>query len=307
MYKAVITSVITAVAALAVSYFVSPFFTHPLRLWFLATALLIFLISFCIEISTMRKTKEIVLYCLGYAILVNSAYWQTDIKVISLSVLASFLGLLFGAIAGQKYAENSIRVRFAPFSRRIISQMLTGLVVSFVLVSIPTVDTTTPFISQEQFTKVLSGSSVFFSWFGHAQSVDDFLASKFQYLVKAQLSANPKFQILPDSVKDQLVQKALEQSLKSQGETEITPAAFQRVFAKTLYTFIVATLTRWKESFGEVFPLFWGVLIFLIIRSTLWIYQLAVGVISFALFELLLAFGFVKIGTTSVTKEIVEF
>ncbi len=306
-YKRLILRVVAGLCALGVSFSVSYFQVYGGKVWVVGVLLAIFLCALALEAATLQTKRQAVVVAGVNACLLHAGFFMVSVSVLALSVCATWFFLLIGLLIGRNRMANSLTVSFSSVAAATIAHSATAATLAFVLVTAPSVSSESLIVSQEQFSRLFSGSSQILGWFGKSEAVQNFFVDKFQLIIKAQLAANPKFQILPESVKDQLVQKALEQSLASQGEREITPAAFERVFSKTLYTFLSSTLQKWRQDFGDAFPVYWGIVAFLVIRSVLWLYQLVVVWVSVGLFELLLAFGFVSIGTTSVTKEVVEF
>lgn len=303
-----LTATLTFLSSFFIFYLSSPLFSGSARFWLIFGSLVVFCGGISLHAATIRTISA---WCVVLFGIIFSAHLPYIFSAPAFSLLSSSASLIFflfvALYTSRQYIANSVSIRFFSVARIVVSRSFTGLALAFVLLTIPSIVSPSVLVSQEQFTRFVSGSSVFFEWIGGGKILDQWLVHSFQNIVRSQLSANPKFQSLPDSAKYTLVQNALEQAVRSQGEERITPGAFERIFARTFYSFLSDTLARWQRDFADAFPVFWGIIAFLVIRSILWLFQFPVIFCCGLFFELLRAFSFVTITTTTIPKERVEF
>jgi hypothetical protein len=170
-----------------------------------------------------------------------------------------------------------------------------------------------PVVSEQQFQTFLNGASGFLNGFSGPKGSDlgNFLEKQLENVVRSQLEKNPQWGKLTDRQKNELVAQAMKNILRSQSnEASLTSgnsATTEKIVGGWLYTLINTTLTSWKERFGTLFYIGWGVVLFFAARSAAWIASIAILIVGYLLYEFLIAIDVLTIKPKPETREIVEF
>lgn len=222
---------------------------------------------------------------------------------------ATFFCFLFFAaaeLALRAAKKSHLTVRFFTFGDALVSKYTTGLVLASVVFIVSQNAISPVLISQSQFESFISRSAgVFDNVATGGMTLEGFLASKFESLVRRQLSQDSRFQALPTGVQDQLIKRAMTDALKTDGEAGQGTSIVQ-AFGGKLYSFLVSVTENWRQRLGVFFAILWGFGIFIVIRSIFWIFSYAVIIVAYVLYQFLLAVGVIRLREVAQTQEIIE-
>ncbi|GEM_PF-4087709 len=296
--KLTIFSVIAIIAALFFGYTAqifsvdsssanSNFFSIATILW----VLIVFLQ--CLFVSDTRIASSVFLLEV-IALLVPFFGKITKPLLIGASLLYFFL--LVGYFRGRAEIKNSLQIRFFRIGQRVVSAVMTGLAFIVALEIVSILITSGFSLPKQVFNILLFGSEPvvqrFIPGFGLDKSSDDVLRSFVASRAPTGASAD--------------VIAGLTKEVKTQLENVIGgPVLTSETVRDLLYRISVKNLNRLHGSFKEIVIALSGLLVFSLLKGILFFVGWFVVLLTFAAYQLLLAFNFVYIAYEPINKEVI--
>jgi hypothetical protein len=234
-------------------------------------------------------------------------FYDLDNKILLLTAGSLVVFNLWGDIIGHSELDNCLEIRFFKTATPALQKLTTAISLSLLVLYLPQINGSNLFVSQQTFQS-------FYDWV--ADSVNSFypeinFSSSFgsfaQSLVKSELQNNKDFKNLPPGEQGSVIQQSVNKVADSFSKTLGTPVSSDEPLSQVFYNFIVKTMGDLRERFQSWFLVGWLLVVFLIIRGLGTIFYWIIALLSFVVYQLLMAFGFIHILGESRTHEIIEF
>ncbi len=215
--------------------------------------------------------------------------------------------MLWGELQSRREMENGLEVQFFKIARYQLNKGITALVLFGVLSYLP-------LYSQE---KIFLPENVFSSVYGWAAGVvngmypelkltgnfNNFIGSITDLKVKASYD----FEGLPDDAQKLILQELNTQTIKAIKDRINIDLSEDQPMHQIFYNYLKGVVKNWEGKFGEKFLAAWAVVVFFIMRSFGFILYLILSIISFFIYQILLATNFIHIVGESRIHEKLEY
>lgn len=307
-WKALILDCLSVASALFFGYSYFRYLTDGFSLWFTGSALLIFSILSVLQVFLTKEVKQRSLIILAESfVMVVPFIFYDDWHVPLIAGLVVFIALLWGYLGSKAEAENEVEIHFFKTTRNVLGKVTTAAILFFLIVYAPQAQGQGIFIPRSSFrtlfTWTASSLRSFYPGVAFGGTFGDFASS----FVKAELSNNPTFNTLDPAAQTVAVDQGAKQLSGSVKQaTGIAPLPNEPV-SDVAYDYTVAMLANWKNQFKDQFLIVWVIALFLIFRTIGFIFVWIMQLISLAVYELLIASGFMHIDGIPQTKEVVKY
>jgi hypothetical protein len=225
-----------------------------------------------------------------------------------------FLGLVFiifrlwGEIQTNLEIKNSIEIKFFRSTKFVFSKSISAIIlilVSFYIVNISEPESFLPYNVFDGFwNEIVFVYQKIYPDININGSINDFSKSFVFY----EFKNNPDFKNLFLDEKEKIVQDGAsemnKQILKFLSKETID---FNQEFKKTIYEFIFNGINNYYNKFGIYFVIFWGLIMFLILKSAFFILRPVFNIFLFMIFHSLIVLNVIKIFGETRTKEVLGF
>jgi len=207
-----------------------------------------------------------------------------------------FLFLISGLFAGRNELENSLEIKFWTICKKVMPKAIAGMAMfaGVIYGSFIDVNSKEFFISRQAFDAVVSPITDSSLIQGLIPGID--LSGSAEQTLRAmaanEIQNNPQLKNLPDAIKQQLQDKAVQEFQKQVSNSAGSPLNFQGKLSDTLYDFLVVKFYALPENIISSTPALVAIFIFLVIISLVWPIRLVSAAITFLVYEVLLALGF---------------
>lgn len=229
--------------------------------------------------------------------------------IFGLAFFAAFLLFIFGNYGGYAELQNSLKVKFWRVSRAVLPTAILGLIIFGTAVyagnfSGPSADKF--FVSEQAFEKIITVSAApfiqkFFPEFGLSLSVQDLIAK----MAENQVERNPRFKILPNSLKKQLVNQATAEFKERTLELAGSPVDFQKNPGRAIYGVLVFQFNQLTSRAKTIVVAIVAALLFLTAIGFAWPIRILMTIGALVIYETFLALGFAMVALEGRNREIV--
>lgn len=307
-WKSTALDLLSLLSALATGYTYYFYITTGLSPWYLFGAFLAFAACSSLQVFLAPKSWRRVIVIVGEALCLTIwFYFFESWQAVAIAGGTLFVLLQWGYFSSRSDMKNSVEVRFFGVTSAVLGKVVTGLLLFAIIVYAPQAEGQRAFVPRQNFQAFFSWSVGYIENFYPAFDLTTTFGSFAESVAKSQVKGNASFENLSPTQQsaaiDQMVQ-SLADSVKT--ATGVAPAASQAL-SDVAYDYIVATINGWRAQFGGQFMLVWGIALFLALRTVgvflVWIAQF----VSLVFYELLLALGFMHIGESTQTQEVVQY
>ncbi|HVO28367.1 MAG TPA: hypothetical protein VMT81_00055 [Candidatus Paceibacterota bacterium] len=309
-WRSVVLDVLAVLFAGLFGYEFSRYLASDLPFWFPLGALLLWGAVSAIEGFLQKSySRRFLIIILESAALIGWFYadgWQA----LAIAWLAAIGFLLWGYHSARREMQNMIEIHFFGTSRKAIGSVVTAAVVFMIVMyaALPA-NNGTFFIAE-------NGFNLFFTWgTGLVQefypavplsgSVSDFSAA----IAKLELQDNPAFQNLTSAEQSTALGQASNQVMAalSDGSSTAVAVSPSEPLNNAFYQYLASLAGQLQEKFTALYYVFWGLTLFIIVRTAGVVAVWAGQFLTLIVYEILLSSGFMKISEGPATKEIIEY
>ncbi len=306
-YKSIILDIVSMLSAFALGYSYHQYLTAGLAIWYVVGALFVFGIFSTMQaflcVKVMRRA--FVIFC--EVIMLDFFFYVLDWRFLLASGVCAFIFFFWGYLGSRSEIDYGVEVRPFRASKSVMSSVTTGALLFMVVIYIPLWNQDSIFVSQESFNGFFDLGMNAVGTFIPNLSLSGSLGSFANSLVRLQLQSDNSFSSLSPDVQGMLVSQAATGLIDGLSKNIGIKIRQSDNISTVAYQYIVKMLNGWKNSLQGAFFVGWSVVVFFIARSFgvffVWIDQF----LFFIVYEILLAFRFMKVKEKPWEKEVVEY
>ncbi len=216
--------------------------------------------------------------------------------MVGIGAVLGFLIFISGIYAGRNELENALEIKFWKISKKVLPKVIAGIAifVGVICASFINMDSKEFFIPRDAFNAVVSPITdsglleKIIPGFNLTGSTEEMVRS----IAVREIENNPQLKLLPDSIKEELLGKAVQEVKNQTASMAGTQLNFQSKLSDTIYDFLAIKFYSLPENILNSTPILVAIFIFLTIISFVWPIRLIVAFVSLLLYETLLALGF---------------
>lgn len=283
---------------------------------FLVAAAIVFLIVFFLQIFFIKTSRWMNLFVSCEVLGLAVGFYDKISSTLLLVVLAVFLILLWANYSGRREFQNTLKIRFFQISKVVFPKAIMGLAlfasVAYYdlsgLGNLASGDKNQEFfISQPAFEKIVLPTAGIVNKLNIFPEIDFSLPIEdlVKDMAKKQIEENSQFKMLPQAMKNQLIVQAAKEIETRISDFFGVPIKSKSTVSQTLYKAMVDKFSNLPQNIKSVILMGIAALIFLTIEGIAWPIRLAVSVLAWLVYEILLAAGFATIVLESKSREMV--
>lgn len=308
-YKSIVLDVISIVLALGFGYAYYSYLTASISPWWVFGVGLAFgTISVLQAVLTKHYTRRALILLAEAIGFIAFFFRYDDWRVVLLTGTVLFVVLSVGYLRSHSVLENSVEMPFFRGTHDCLAAVTTALLLFMILVYAPQAQGQGVFVPQQSFNTFFTWMSGFLNNFYPNVPFNSSFGDFSESLAKMELQNNPTFNTLSPQAQNQAVAQASSQI--TQGVSQFagikTPQPTAQM-SDVVYGSIVSVLGTWQSHLQDKFIIAWVVVLFLILRTFgiifVWIAQL----LTLVIYEMLIASGFMHVGESTQTREVVEY
>ena len=311
-YKALIFDTLEILSAIGFSYFGLNYLNNlnnknSFWLFLLFLGLFLMFIVFNSALNSNWRKRILVIF------LETIGFFYFFFNVFNLNVIL-FLGLVFiifrlwGEIQTNLEIKNSLEIKFFRSTKLVFSKSISAIILILVSFYIVNISGTENFLPYNVFNAFWEEIAFIYQKIYPDININGSLNDFSKSLVFYEFKNNPDFKNLFLDGQEKAVQNGTsemnKQILKFLGKETID---FNQEFKKTIYEFILNGINNYYNKFGIYFVVFWGLIIFLILKSAFFILRPVFNIFLFIIFHSLIVLNVIKIQGETRTKEVLGF
>ncbi len=269
----------------------------------LATAML-FLIVFFLQSLFIKQFRTLTLIlaveCLS---LVIGFYDKILMPAVWGSVAFAFLAMLLANYSAKKEINNTLKMSFKKIGKIVLPKAIASLALFSSVVYVATTEGDA-LISRMGFEKMMMPSfslvQRFYPEFNFSLTLNEFFA----FLASESANKIPQFEILPKSVKAQLINQSAKE-FQGRFEEFMGPVNSKLKITDAIYEALMGKFRRANEKTQSLVLLGIAFFIFLFLESLARPFRLIVTFLTYIIYEILLALGFAKVESEGTSREII--
>ncbi len=223
-------------------------------------------------------------------------FYDRLLIMVSVGAILGFLFFISGIYAGRNELENALEIKFWKISKKVLPKVIAGIAifVGVICASFINMDSKEFFIPRDAFNAVVSPITdsglleKIIPGFNLTGSTEEMVRS----IAVREIENNPQLKLLPDSIKEELLGKAVQEVKNQTASMAGTQLNFQSKLSDTIYDFLAIKFYSLPENILNSTPILVAIFIFLTIISFVWPIRLIAAFVSLLLYETLLALGF---------------
>ena len=306
-YKQIALDLLAVLAAAGVGYSYDAYLQGGLSVGIFLAALAILAILSVLQTFLSKNLGRRFLVLILGALAFLLFFWGYNIGILVTAAFILVLLPFWGEVSGKRELDNALEIKFFKAARPVLSKLTTALILVFIVLYIPLWSPSSVFVSREAF-------GGFFDWFSNV--VGSFypeirLNATFSELTRGlanlQLQRDPEFVRLSAQEQSLVLTQTANQVVANLSKSLDAEIRQGDLVSKTLYDFIIQLFEGWQERFGVLFFAVWGIAVFLVLRSFGSLFYWLVGIITFIVYQIMLASGSIRIAGETRTHEVVEW
>jgi hypothetical protein len=308
-YKALIFDALEILSAIGFSYFGLNYLNNKNSLWlfllFLGLFLMFIVFNSALNNNWRKRISVIFLETIGI--------FYFFFNVFNLNVIL-FLGLVFiifrlwGEIQTNLEIKNSLEIKFFRSTKPVFSKSVSVIILVFISFYIVNISGPESFLPHNVFDGFWNQMVFVYQKIYPDININGSLNDFSKSLVFYEFKNNPDFKNLFLDEQEKAVQNGVseinKQILNFLGKETID---FNQEFKKTIYEFILKGINNYYNKFRIYFVVFWGLIIFLILKSAFFILRPVFNIFLFIIFHSLIVLNVIKIFGETRTKEVLGF
>lgn len=230
-------------------------------------------------------------------------FLQEEIFYLAVAGGIFLLFSLWGEILSRSEIRNCVEIKFLKSIFPVLNKTTTALAFIIIIFYLPHWDSKNIFISKPAFGGVFAFSTGFIHDFYPEINFDSSVNDLARQITLYELTGTHPYEDLPAVAKLTLVNQILVQTQEQLKKFLGSNLTGNESLADVSYTLVLKSLLSWREQFGGWFIAAWLAVLFLLARSFGGIIILFSALISFLVYQLLIAFNFIAIRGESIVKE----
>ncbi len=213
-----------------------------------------------------------------------------------------FVFSVWGDEAARREMSERLRIHLLPVVRLKTGRAFTGYLIGGIILSVPFWPASGMPLGQDQFRSFYQGTVGLVGGLYPEVKLNSTVSELAQSLVRKEAAGS--FADLPPNVQDQEVRNAADTMVTQAAKSLNLDITGNESVSDAFYSYLTATISGWKNSFGSSFTVIWAIALFIFLRGLGAILVWVSMFLTIGLFELLSAFGiFATVGEASM-KEI---
>ncbi len=306
-YKPLAMDLLTVASAFSVGYLYRQFLVGAVNYALLLLGVTVFSV---LSVLSMLLTKELA-HRLWIIILEVVAllglFYTYNLKILGIVAALTFLLMFCGDVFGRRELDNVLEISFFRTTRPVLKKLTTALLLMFVILYLPQLNENTMFVSEANFQKfydwVAASVANFYPEINPSTSFEKFAEG----IARVELKNNPTFENLAAADQDSAIVQTAGDLVKNLGKSLGVTITGDELTSDVLYNVIIKFLNSWRDRFGSFFDIGWVLVVFIVLRILGVIFYLIVGLISFLVYEMLLASNFMHVLGETRTHEVLEY
>ena len=306
-YKPIIFDALTVLSALGAGYAYLRYLAGSMSLPILLAVLAGYMVLSTLQMFFMQSFGHRALVLLLEIVAFLGFFYQTSLKYLGIAAGLMAIFSLWGYLHGTSELANGLEIKFFKAAVLFLKKSTTAILFVLIVLYLPRVNDTHIFVSQQNFQAFYDWASGFFSTAYPQISIDSTFDNFAQSIALMKLKNNPEYTSLsPTNQAAQFTQASAQVSSELATNLGVTVAPGEST-SQVFYDFIVTQLGSWKDKLQGWFLLVWALFVFFILRMIGFVFYLIVSLITFIIYQILLAAGFVHIIGESRTHETVVY
>lgn len=307
LIKIVILGVLGTISAFLAGYAALLYIDSPVsvqHLWFTVGATSAFLALYCLLVFFVKGLEKVVVLDVFFTVAFVAPFYESMSGLFLLGIVLAAACLMWGNVAGARELRDRNKIHFFAPSRRALGKAGTGLALFFTILYF-VMQGTGAIISRAFFDQLLlSGSGIVQSFVPGVSPADTFEQAATSVLMN-QLNTAPEFAGLTPQMKREVLAKSLaEFQAKASGYLGISVNPKEKI-TDILYAALESRLGGLGEPVRRLVVIALAALIFFTLRGIVAIVAWLALVLSFIIYEVLLALGFATVVLESTSREII--
>ena len=306
-YKSIILDVLSIVSAFSVGYAYRQYLAVGMSPLAVVGTFLIFGVLSALQALLCKSAGRRAFIVLCEVAMFGLFFYALDWRFLLAAVACAFLLFFFGYLGSRSEIEYGMEIRLFRTTKRVIGKVMTGTIIFMIVIYIPLWNQNSVFIPQKSFDAFFDWGAGVINIFSPKISLSGSLGNFVNDIARVQLENAASFQELSLKNQNTLVTQGAASIIDNISKSTGIAVQPQDTLSATAYRFIIKTLGGWENRFQGMFFAVWGVVLFFVARSVgiivVWIDQF----LFFFVYEILLAFRFMRVKEESRTKEIVEY
>ncbi|MFH0891103.1 MAG: hypothetical protein V1856_03660 [Candidatus Liptonbacteria bacterium] len=277
-------------------------------IWYaMVIAALLLMVSLFDTLLTKSFGRRVVIV-LAEVIVMSLWFIKSGVFNFTVSVAAATaFFMLWGELQSRREMNNGLEMQFFKISKYQINKGITALILFVVLSYLPLYSYDRIFLSENVFASVYGwAASVVKGMYPELEltsSLNEFVGS----ITNLKAREDPEFESLPANAQKLILGQLNSQTIEFiKGKININISETQPMHL-IFYNYLQNMVQNWERQFGDRFLATWAIIVFFILRSLGFILYLAVSILSFFVYQILLATDFIKIVGESCTHETLEY
>ena len=272
--------------------------------FFTLAAATFFLTVFFLQALFIKQFRTLALIlmaeCLG---LVAGFYDKILMPAVWGSVAFAFLAMLLANYNARKEINNALKMSFRKIGRTVLPKAIASLALFSSVVYVATMEGDA-LISRIGFERMMMPSFTlvqkFYPEFDFSLTLNEFFA----FLAGESASKIPQFEILPKSVKAQLINQSAKE-FQGRFEEFMGPVNSKLKITDAIYESLMGKFRQANEKTQSLVLMGIAFFIFLFLESLARPFRLMITFLTYIIYEILLALGFAKVELEGTNREII--
>lgn len=294
-------------SALAAGYAYSIYLNSALSLPALLAALGVFSVFATLQIFFTKELGRRFLVVILETIAFLAPFYEYDFRLLGAAAVTILIFYFWGTVSARKELENGLKIKFFRASRALLGKLVTALTLALVILYLQNWDQKDLFVSEKTFQSFFAWSADFSGKLYPELTLNSSFDKFAESVTKTQLREDPAFQALTPAAQKTALEQAARQASKGFAEKLGVVVLPDESLGSVVYDVILNTLGGWRDKFQGIFTALWIIAVFLILKGIGSIFSFLVGLVSFLIYQILLASDFAHVAGEAVTKEVIEF
>lgn len=213
----------------------------------------------------------------------------------------------WGEMLSQSELKNGLEIKFFKTARQTIGKFVTAALLVMIILYLPQWKAEDIFFSEKGFKSLFGWAAGVAGNFYPELNFNSTVGDLAESVARFQLRGSRMWATLPPSAQEQAIKAATSQVIGSLGGSLGVAISAKESVSQFFYDLILKTLNRWHVRYGSWFLFVWALTVFFATRALGVIFGWLVSFVAFAVYQLLLAFGVIRISLESRAKETVDF
>lgn len=306
-YKPLIFDIFAVATAFAAGYVYKSYLAHGVNLAELLLAVGIYGIFSTLQVFLDKSFGHRFLVLLLEIAALLILFYEIDLILLGVSVAVLLVFLLWGELAARSILENGLEIKFFKAAMPALKKFTTAMSLVLVLLYIPSWNGNRVFVSEINFQSFFGWAAEFMAKFHPEIDLNSTFSRLTDSVARLQLRGNQNFKNLTMAAQESAIKSqssALAEALSKSLGMVISGAEETNAL---VYDVIVRQLSEWRDDFKIWFVVGWVLVVFFIVRGFGIFFYSVIALLSFIVYQILIASGFIQILGESRTHEVITY